>query len=65
MTREWVGVRQSPSGTVVTVAVQDGHLSAKWAVKTYRGQIRRSVVEARKAAYAALEEVRQALADQG
>jgi hypothetical protein len=63
--KEWVKAARPANGPmVVTVTLVDGNLTAKVAVKAY-GNIQQGVREARSAALAALEELRQALGQPG
>lgn len=64
--REWVRVSHSPGAsgagrTTVTVTLQEGNLTAKWAVKTYANTIKAGVLEARKEADRALTELQEAV----
>lgn len=63
--QEWVSVKRnegkSGATTSVTVSLVDGNHSAKWTVRTYAHHIKASVIEARKAAHEALDELKEAV----
>jgi hypothetical protein len=60
--KEWVRASKPANGpTVVTVTLQDGHLTAKWSVKAY-DNIKAGVAEARRNAHKILDELREATA---
>lgn len=60
--QEWRSVRRDHKGTntTVTVTLVDGHDAVRWSVKTFRGQIKESVAEARKVAFEVLTELKEA-----
>ena len=61
--KEWVKVAKPVNGpAVVTVSLVDGNLSARWSVKAFN-RIKDGVVEARAGATAALEQLREAVAE--
>lgn len=60
--KEWVKVSHSANNqTSVSVTLQDGTLTVRWAVKSYADHIKEGVVEARKYANKALEQLREAV----
>lgn len=62
--KEWFNVSHSANGnTAVTCTVQEGSLSVKWSVKAFTSTIKHGVEEARKGAYEALAELKEALDD--
>ena len=61
--KEWVKVSHSPGRTTVSVTLQEGNCSVRWGVKSYPGQIKASVAEARSGAETALAELQEALSE--
>lgn len=61
--KRWVKAGRSGLGvTVVTVTLQEGNISAKWAVKSTAGHIKDSVLDADRYAKAALADMQAAVA---
>lgn len=60
-TKEWMNVKHSPTITTVTCTMMEGNLTVKWTVKTYVGQIKRGVAEARAGARKAMDDLQFAL----
>lgn len=62
--KEWVKLAHSPSGTTVSVTIQEGNQSVRWTVKTYSSAvgIKAGVKEARNGAVRALDQLQEALA---
>lgn len=57
--KEWLKVTRGHNGVlVVTVVLSTDNLTARWSTKTYRGQVKGAVVEARKYANELIEELR-------
>lgn len=59
--KEWLRVAHAASGTFATVTLVDDNLSVKWTVKTYVGGVGQGIAEARKAAQAAMADLREAV----
>lgn len=61
--KEWVKLAHSPSGTTVSVTVQEGNQSVRWTVKTYSSAVgvKSGVKEARNGAVRALDQLQEAL----
>lgn len=59
--KEWVKFSYAPRNCSATVSLVQGNHSARWTVKAYAGGIKAAVKEARKAAHAALGELREAI----
>lgn len=59
--KEWVKASYSPTGTTVTVSLQEGHASAKATVKAYSTGIKKGVTEARGIAGRMLDDLLEAI----
>ena len=59
--KEWVRASHSPTGTRVTVTLQEGHLSVRWTVKSYASGLKTGVAEARHGAEKALAQLQEAV----
>ena len=57
--KEWLKVKHSPSGTTATVTLQEDNLTVSWSVKTYVGQIKDGIREARLGAQRAMVDLRE------
>lgn len=58
--KEWLKVSRAANGhLVVTVTVAEENLSSRWSVRTYRAEIKKAVIEARKFATEILDELRE------
>lgn len=59
--KEWVRCSRGANGvTTVSVTLQEGNLSVKWAVKCWAAKIKEGVAEARLGATKALEALQEA-----
>lgn len=59
--KEWVSITHTAQGaTSAKVTLQDGVLTARWAVKTYVGHMEEGIRDARAGAEKALEAMRAA-----
>lgn len=61
--KEWFKVARSRSGVAVTCTLQDGNLTAKWAVQTHSAGIKAGAKEAKAGATEALTQLREAVGD--
>lgn len=59
--KEWVRVSHSPSGTLVSVTLQQGTTTVKWTVKAYTTGLDKGVREARAGAEKALDQLAAAI----
>jgi len=59
--KEWLSANIKPSNSTITCSIQDGNLSAKATVKTYRDpkSIKMAAAEARRTARATLAALRE------
>lgn len=62
--KKWYKVKSTPSGTTVTVSLQDGNLSASSTVKAFVSEVAAGVSQAEKNAHRMMDDLKKAVGEE-